>query len=118
LNSLNDFLHGLGWTDVLQLDLIDTDAHLVVGRKGLHLFECIGLDLLSADRDDFVDGPITDDFPHDRLGNVSKYGTRLSHLEEELGRIGDAVPTHSTSAALRPPVTIWVSSTLRTPWGA
>ena len=77
-----------------KLHLVDTDPHGVFGREGLHLGQCFRFDFLSADGDHLVYGAVTDDFTHDRFGNIAEGFTRFSNLEKEFNRVRNAVLNH------------------------
>ena len=77
--------------DVLQLDLIKPHAKLVTRSQLLHSRQRGHLDILPANRDHFVHGPVTDDFAHGGFGQIAQGLVRIADVEEVLLWIGDPV---------------------------
>ena len=77
--------------DVLQDDLVDGDAHLVLVGQALQPFLDARLDLLAPDGEHLRHCPVADHLAHDRLVHGAEGVLEVAHLEEVEVRIGYAV---------------------------
>ncbi len=89
--SLNEAWTGRGWIHVLELHLVDRDAHVVKLHQILEQLLRFDFDLLPADRDDLVHGAVPHDLAHHGFGGVAQGSVGIADLELEGGRIRDAV---------------------------
>ena len=84
-------LDRVGRVHVLQDDLLDRDAHLVLGHECLQPLFDLRLDILPADGQHLGDRPVADDLAHDGFVHRAEGGFDVTDFKQELVGIRHAI---------------------------